>query len=524
MADKKEISLSLNKLVKSSIIVFVGLILSKLLTYVYRVVIARTYGPESYGVYSLALVCVGWFIAFATLGLSEGSLRYFVYYREKKQKESSKYLMKMSLTFLTISSILSAIILYIFSDNIAIGLFNSPELAYLLKWFSLGIPLSILVLPFVMLMRANENISAYTIIYSVVQNISKVFLVSVIILAGMSFETAIVGSYLASLLIVLIVAYLYIRIKVSEMLLAPKINKEDKKSIRQEVFRYSAPMLFYSILVSVLYWIDSMSLGYYKTPFEVGLYNAAVPIALLLSLAPELFSQLFYPLITKYYTLKKSEVVRQLVKQVSKWIFAINIPIGVMIILYPEVILSILFGNEYIGASRALQILALSNVYASVAFISTSFISASGRSKTVLINMLIASFVNVILNSLLVPKQYILGLDNSDGLIGAAIATLISITLLNTLFIIQTKKIIGAVPFRMKMISIMLSSIIPIFLLIKFSNKFSSGEHGLIFLILVSLSFALIYGINLIIFRAFDRYDIKIFRDIKSSLKRRING
>ena len=58
----KGLDKSLKLLVKTSVIVFIGIALSKILTYGYRVIIARHYGPEVYGLFSLSLMIVGWFI------------------------------------------------------------------------------------------------------------------------------------------------------------------------------------------------------------------------------------------------------------------------------------------------------------------------------------------------------------------------------------------------------------------------------------------------------------------------------
>ena len=53
---------SLVLLVKSSFVVFVGLFFSKICTYGYRIVVARYYGPEVYGLFALSLMVIGWFI------------------------------------------------------------------------------------------------------------------------------------------------------------------------------------------------------------------------------------------------------------------------------------------------------------------------------------------------------------------------------------------------------------------------------------------------------------------------------
>ncbi len=66
-SSSSEINTGLKMLAKSSMIVLIGIFLSKLFTYIYRIVIARYFGPEVYGVFSLALIILGFFIAFSSL-------------------------------------------------------------------------------------------------------------------------------------------------------------------------------------------------------------------------------------------------------------------------------------------------------------------------------------------------------------------------------------------------------------------------------------------------------------------------
>ena len=89
MSKKNEKTLlesSLKVLAKTSMVVFIGVLLSKVFTYAYRILIARYFGPEEYGLFSLAFMILGFFTALSSLGLIEGVLRYLPIYRGKEQK------------------------------------------------------------------------------------------------------------------------------------------------------------------------------------------------------------------------------------------------------------------------------------------------------------------------------------------------------------------------------------------------------------------------------------------------------
>ena len=59
MENNNEFDSNLKLIAKSSVIVFAGIFLSKIFTYLYRIIIAREFGPEAYGLFSLALVISG---------------------------------------------------------------------------------------------------------------------------------------------------------------------------------------------------------------------------------------------------------------------------------------------------------------------------------------------------------------------------------------------------------------------------------------------------------------------------------
>ena len=130
---------SLSILAKSSIWVFAGVILSKILGYTYRIIVARYYGPEVYGLLVLSLTIVGWFALFSLLGLDTGVLRHLSFYSAKKHENKTSYIVKFFMSLLLITGIVAGALLFIFSDLIAEKIFsNSQPPAELVRRFPTG--------------------------------------------------------------------------------------------------------------------------------------------------------------------------------------------------------------------------------------------------------------------------------------------------------------------------------------------------------------------------------------------------
>jgi O-antigen/teichoic acid export membrane protein len=507
--EAESVKKNLNSIAIASFLFFLGIIISKGMNYAYRIIIARHFGAEDYGLFSLGIMVAGWFMAFSTFGLNEGILRFTSFYRGRDKKEEIKYLFRFSIKTLLLTSFISGIILYLLSDFISINLFHNPLLSNYLKYFSILVPALVMAHPFLGMIRSFEKIGAYSFIFNVLQSVIKVILIALLIFVGFK-SYSIIFSHIIGTIVMVIASIIFCFYTFNFLFKRPNLKDKQKKKIRSEVLHYSIPLLFTSIISTIFYWVDTFSLGYYKTATIVGYYNAAIPISLLLAIAPELMIQLFFPIINKEYSRNKISNIRQLSQQVGKWIFILNIPLFILLIFFPGALLNLLFGTDYLVAIGPLRILSIAALIASMFGISSQLISMTGRSKVSLFNVILCSGINILLNAILIPMNKIGPIDNSDGLNGAAIATLISITLLYGLYIFQAYYYLRIIPVRRKHLTITISGLLAGFVLLLLSNIIIS--RSIVYLAFMITIFLVTYLLSLIILRAFDENDISIIK------------
>lgn len=512
MANKqtKELDDSLKKIVKTSMLVFMGVILSKVLTYIYRGIIARYFGAEVFGLFSLAIVASGWFSSIASFGLDSGLSRYIPFYRGKNQKDKIRYLFRYTLHVYIFSGIIFGILLFIFSGTISLKIFHEPGLIPFLRIFSIILPPSLFVSPLLGTLKSYEKMGWHSFIFNIFQNLTKVLFLIFFIVLGIK-SNSVAWSYLLGILSTVLFAYIILKVKIKELFGKTGLKENEKKDLSKKMWFFSLPLLFFSIVGSIFYWVDTFMLGYYKGAIGVGFYSAAVTIAILLLIASELLIPLFFPLVMKAYAQGKRKIIEGLSKQISKWIFLINLPIFILISIFPGAFINILYGSEFLVASNALRILILGTLFSSVVSVSTQLMYASGKSKLILLNMVIVTIVNIILNILLIPMPKILFIANLGGLEGAAISTTFSLILLNLLFLIQSKKHFSFVPLRRKMMTIALVSIIPTAILVYVRNLV---DVTVVSLVLLSLAYFILYFLLLFLFRSFDKNDWMIIKSI----------
>lgn len=513
------IQTSLKLIAKSSFIVFIGIILSKIFGYLFRIIIARSFGPEIYGLFSLGMAISGFFVSVFGLGLAEGLLRYIPILRGKNKNKEVIYLINTTIKVYIVFGIIGTIISYLSSEIIANQLFHDPSLVPIIRIFSVSMLIYMLQSVFLVVIRSFERVSTYSFLYNILQNLLRVVLLSFFVLIGLkSNGNYVVLSFALSALIVLVVAYLIVKKSVIKEFNLSKYKKFPK--LRKEFFSYSWPIIFSSVIGLIFTWIDSFSLAYYKSSYEVGLYNAAIPIAMIITFIPDLFMQLFSPMITRMYAKKDYSLIEQISKQVTKWIFILILPFSIIILFFPGAALNILFGRDFLLAENALRILLITYLIYSVSSTLPNMITMLGKSRLILLNIVITSILNLVLNSIFIPMKTILFMDNSLGIVGAALATLISVFLLNLMLLIEIRLYFPFIPLRKKMINIGIIGLISLIILFYVKDLF---ESNLTSMILVSLLFFLVYIFLIFISKSFDENDIYIFKKIVRKLFKRIS-
>ncbi len=245
------------------------------------------------------------------------------------------------------------------------------------------------------------------------------------------------------------------------------------------------------------------------TVTDVGIYNSVVPIASLLLIPSVIFMQLFFPLITKEYSKKNFRLIKDLSQQIGKWIFMVNLPLLLIIILFPGVIINILFGKEYLIAENTLRILSLGLFSMSISAISTYLLSMVGKSKIILKDSIIFSVINLILNLILIPLY---------GLNGAAFSTTVSYVLLSFIFIYQANKELGIIPLRRKVIRIFCSSLIPLVIICLLKQFILVNTFSLI---LMSILFLTTYILLIFLTKSLDNNDFLVLRGLKKYILRK---
>ncbi len=200
--------------------------------------------------------------------------------------------------------------------------------------------------------------------------------------------------------------------------------------------RETLPFGLSQVLGQMYFNFDSVLLSFLRTDAEVGWYNAAYKLVLVIigfrftiiySLNPT-FARLFA---------QSPDELRRLARRVLQLTALAGLPIGVGGMLLSDAIIRMVFGAEYAPAATALQVLVWSSVASLINLVGAVLLSAAGRWKTMLKLTAIIVAVNVAANLVLIPRL---------GIVGAAWATVLADAVSLVLYRRSTRDIL-AVPF-----------------------------------------------------------------------------
>ncbi len=500
--EETEIHHGLKLLAKSSFIVFIGLLLSKIFLYLYRIIIARHYGAEVYGLFALSIMILGWFRIFSGVGLKQGLLRYISLFRGENKEQNIPPLIRISFIILIITSIIAGVLLFFYSEFIALRIFKDSNLTRFLKIFSMVIPLAVLGEALLSVLRAHEKIKSFSFISNIFGNALKLAALGILIFLGVN-SSSVPISYLIGAFSIFIAAYLASKFSILNIFTQKeKTNKKQIQETFKKMFSYSWPFVFYGVVTFIFHSTDSFMIGIFETANEVGFYNAAIPIAEMLLFPFTLFIQLFFPFVTREFSKGNKELVNQLSKQVGKWIFMITIPFLILFLVFPGAFINLLFGSEYIVSKTALQFLSIGIMFSVIFGISRELLSIKGKSKLILLDMIVSGIINIILNLIFVPLY---------GISGAGFATMLSMIFLNILFLIQSNKHLSIIPVRKKMLNITLITVVSLLLLLAVKSFVEVNTLSLIF---CGIFFLAVYFLLILLTNCLDKNDLYILKSV----------
>lgn len=399
----------LSKLLSSASLVFLGTLVSSASGLLERAIIGRILSPNGYGEFSIALAVFMLGTTLGAAGFNQGVPRFMARFDNPRDIRGAW------LTGLVISlgfSTALCIGLLLTTPLLAPRLFESDARGFLFSVFVLSIPVYVSFKIGIGAIRGNENTRYKVLTEDLLYPVVRISLVAGLLLSGVGLAATGLG-YLGALLVVTLLVYVFLNRLIS-------LRGEFTFHAR-EMTTFSAPLIVSSMMNMLLARTDTLMLGYFRTSSEVGIYNAAYPLAGGMAILLAAFGYLYLPMASRLDSEERGSVgsVYQLT---TKWLFLLIFPGFVTMIVFPHEILSIVFGSEYAVGGTALVILAVGTFTNAAVGRNRETLSALGATNFILLSNGVAFVFNFVVNMVLIPTY---------GFTGAAVASASSYILLN---------------------------------------------------------------------------------------------
>lgn len=495
---------SLNKVLKGSGIVLLGTIIGMFLSFITRIILARSFSQVEYGMYSIGFAIFSVISMISTVGMNEGAARQISYYNSKQNKKNLNNIISSSIIITLIIGFTLAGILFYLSDSIALYLFHNILLGYIFKIFSFAVPFSSLIIIFISIFRGFESVKPNVYFQQIGKNIAFLLLIIIVIIFNLNFKW-VIWSFTFSTIIISFIFVIYINKK-----LVIKIKILNKKGLfisGWKLIYFSLPLLITAILNLIIGWTDTIMLGYYETSEIVGIYNIALPLAGLLPIGLTSMIFIYTPISSRLYSQNQFDELKRNYSILTKWVFSITIPILFIFLFFPYTVIKFLFGNSYVSGAIVLPVL-------SIGFFTHTFLGPNGstlisfgKTKVLMYASLISAILNIILNILLIPSYNILG---------ASIATTSSLILANVILSISLYYRFKVHPFTRNYLKpVIIMFIFILFYYFLFSKIF---EIQVIHTILFFFSSILVYILILILTKSIEKEDLILLSSFEKKI------
>jgi len=409
---------------------FIGEIARYLFLIIASAIVTNFFGVETFGKYSYIISFLTILITLSGLGLGSGVMFFGQKYRQKGYHDKAKGVIAFAYVLVAVvGSILTALVM-LFAEPISKTLLNSPDYTLLLVVMAPLILIESLYSLSLSIFRSLKRIARFSLVKNIFYHVTRIaaILLCFVVFGLRDISGIIIPTYIAY---VSVLAYSLINLYKSGEIGKPSaITKPEKR----EMVKYSLPLFMTAIIAILLRQADILMLGFIKTEEAVAVYKISVQICAIIPFFKRITATFFSPMIASLYHKGKKEEMIHTYKTITKWTFTFGLMIFLGIVLFGKSVLH-LFGKEFIYGHTALILVACGSIIGVVTGQASSMNAMTGHPRFNLISAITTFTVNIILNILLIPNH---------GIIGAAVATLISSLIGNSmslLYLYFTQKI-----------------------------------------------------------------------------------
>jgi len=340
-----------------SLVVFSFKILAVPIAYLIPLMVARLYGAQLLGTYSIVANLLLTIAVFCRLGLDQGILRFVAELQAKGKAGDAQRLLWPALFLATSLSGVLTLVIFFLGDWLA-HRFHAPQLPTMLTFAAFALPVIVAAFMFRETIRALGGVRWVIFQYSILTPLLMLvlatlpaFLVPQVILPARTLGLALLLSNVLGLV------FLGVKLRVDL-----KCQTYARENSFRELMRYSWPLFLSSIIMLSMSSWDNLILGLFNTPEKVAYYEAAIKTASLVVFPLVAINAVVPPLFAKFYHWQDHAGLESLARATAGWTFSLALPLSLVGLLMAADLLQF-FGMEFVEAKWALRLVVLGQLF-----------------------------------------------------------------------------------------------------------------------------------------------------------------
>jgi len=377
------------RIIKNTLSLLCSGVISQLFGFVAVIYLARVLGPDSFGKINFAMAFLAFVSLLANLGMP--------LWGAKEIAADQSKMSSITADIVSLRLVLSAVG-FIVLIGISLVLNKSSDINALLLLYGLGLFPMALYLDWVFQGIEKMEIIGVGRIVTALANIGLILL---LVRGPQQLLWIPVINALAGLLGAILLLIVFKRLRGRFEL---RIDLQPCRTI----IKQSLPLGISMVLIQIIYYLDTILLGFMRSNAEVGMYNAAYKIVLFVIMAGAFYFDAIFPVIAQYYKTSHS-AIHKLLSYSARLVAVLAVPMGIGCTLLARPILHLFYGERYEHNAIALQILIWVAVLIYFNMIYARAMWACNQQKAYVKIVAGQALLNVVMNVICIPLLGITG-------------------------------------------------------------------------------------------------------------------
>ncbi len=385
-------------LLKGSAVVFAGNIAIYLIGFAYHIFTVRALGADKYGVWGLAYTIALLPAQLSYAGLLYGVMKYLT--RPGLTEADRASVLKASFYLYLGASAIAALLLCLFNAAAVGSLYAFPGLKPVIYIMALAAPFVSLISLIEAVFRSHGNALTIYKVKIVPELFKLVVIPAALLLSGGSLPLM-----AALTLISCVIPVLHGGAELGRLVapLREVWRAEKAGGYARAILLFSLPFMLNEYVYIFKEQVDMLVAGHFLSGSLIGLYRVSKTLASVLLFLPTALTYLLLPMLSRLHAEGKKEEFQAISERTLKYMIYAGVPMAALFLVFPEELLSVLYGPQFGPGARSLQLLCLSSWLVALYAVASNILLVHARTRQILIVHMAGIAVNIAANLALIP-------------------------------------------------------------------------------------------------------------------------